>query len=189
MSVTSAAKTLGDLKGWKMTNMEMQKLLYVAQIIHLGREGRPLFEEQFEAWPLGPVLKSLYHLVKGSGSGRVHPVGGTPFKETSSEFAAIQEAVNLSQGMSGRNLVNFAHRHGSAWKRSYVPQKRNIKITNQALLDEYRRDFMPSQAAIDWALGVVKENATSPAKYLDDTHERAFRERLRQDAARHRKRA
>lgn len=183
MTVISAAKTLGDLTAWKITNMEMQKLLYIAQVLHLGRNGKPMFSEQFEAWQFGPVLKSLYHTAKSNGGNKMRPLSAAPFSSTSTEYAAICEAVQLTHGMRGRDLVDFAHRHGGAWKRSYQPDKRNIKIANSALIEEYQRDFAPSKAAMDWAEEMAAANEAAPAKCLDDKDERAFRARL-QEASR-----
>lgn len=41
-------------------SMDLQKLLYFAQAWHLAWTGRPIFSEQFEAWPKGPVARSVF---------------------------------------------------------------------------------------------------------------------------------
>ncbi len=43
-----------------LTPMQLQKLLYYCQAHHLAKLGTPLFEEDFEAWPTGPVCPMLY---------------------------------------------------------------------------------------------------------------------------------
>lgn len=41
-------------------SVNLQKLVYFAQAWHLGWTGRPIFTEKFEAWPNGPVARSVY---------------------------------------------------------------------------------------------------------------------------------
>ena len=47
VSALSAAKTFCELRDWKISNLELQKLLYIAQMLHLGRYGTPLISERF----------------------------------------------------------------------------------------------------------------------------------------------
>lgn len=54
------ANIYGDL----ITNLKLQKLVYYAQAWNLAIFGRPLFQEEFEAWVHGPVLPSLYQEFK-----------------------------------------------------------------------------------------------------------------------------
>lgn len=54
----------GDL----ITNLKMQKLIYYAYAHTLINNGVRLFSEPIEAWPNGPVVKSLYHRLKQYGS-------------------------------------------------------------------------------------------------------------------------
>jgi len=47
--------------------LKHQKLLYYIQAWHLAfNEGRPLFNETFEAWIHGPVNREIYNLYKDS---------------------------------------------------------------------------------------------------------------------------
>ena len=43
-----------------MTNLKLQKLVYFAQALSLVKNKKALFEDEFEAWDLGPVIPSLY---------------------------------------------------------------------------------------------------------------------------------
>lgn len=47
-----------DLRPYQ--SMNLQKLVYFAQAWHLAWTGRPIFDEKFEAWPKGPVARSVY---------------------------------------------------------------------------------------------------------------------------------
>jgi uncharacterized phage-associated protein len=61
----------GDL----ISNMKLQKLLYYQQGFHLAYFGKPLFEEDIEAWMYGPVVPSVYSHFKTEGSGALHYEG------------------------------------------------------------------------------------------------------------------
>lgn len=42
------------------THLKLQVLLYYAQGFHLGRVYRPIFPENIEAWPQGPVVRPVW---------------------------------------------------------------------------------------------------------------------------------
>ncbi len=65
----SVAKYIAEEANWGLSNLELQKLMYLAQMIHMGRyDGRPLFDGSFQAWDFGPVEPSLYHRAKVFGA-------------------------------------------------------------------------------------------------------------------------
>jgi uncharacterized phage-associated protein len=52
--------TLAETDGKKLSPMKVQKLVYLAHGWHLGLTGKPLLDEQVQAWSFGPVIRSLY---------------------------------------------------------------------------------------------------------------------------------
>ena len=50
-----------------ITNLKLQKLLYYAQGVYLGLYGKPLFDEEIEAWKHGPVVPEVYRCYKRFG--------------------------------------------------------------------------------------------------------------------------
>lgn len=58
---------LGNETGEAITNLRLQKLVYYAQAWHLANFSEALFDEEFEAWVHGPVIKSLYRENKSFG--------------------------------------------------------------------------------------------------------------------------
>ena len=64
-SVFDVAKYILKKQG-KMSTWKLHKLCYYAQAWALAwSDGRPLFEEDFQAWTNGPVCRDLYDLHKG----------------------------------------------------------------------------------------------------------------------------
>jgi uncharacterized phage-associated protein len=46
--------------GQLISNLQLQKILYYAQRVFL-QAGSRLFDDDFEAWPFGPVVPSVYY--------------------------------------------------------------------------------------------------------------------------------
>lgn len=47
-----------------LTNMKMQRLLFIIEAWHREIYGYSLIQDIFSMWPHGPVIPSLYHLIK-----------------------------------------------------------------------------------------------------------------------------
>ena len=71
--VLAAAKWLCQHSGWTLTNLRLQKLLYLAHMFHLGMTDKGLVDGHFEAWELGPVHPKVYREVRKFGSSPIKP--------------------------------------------------------------------------------------------------------------------
>jgi uncharacterized phage-associated protein len=58
---------LARAEGLPIDQMKLQKLLFYAHAWFLAMNGGPLFDDSVEAWPWGPVVRSVY-----SGTSRYH---------------------------------------------------------------------------------------------------------------------
>ncbi len=140
VTAASAAKTLCELSDWTLTNLRLQKILYVAHMAHLGREnGDPLIrQERFEAWSYGPVLSSLYHRVKAFGRDPIknvfHAIPRTP---PGSALKALTEMYEKLKLKTPGELVAITHRSEGAWAKHYQPGIPHIKIPNEDIREEY----------------------------------------------------
>ncbi len=140
VSVLSAAKYLAMRSDWVLSNLELQKILYLAHMFFMGRhDGEPLVIGSFEAWDYGPVHPDLYHKAKIFGSDGVgnifHSISDLP---EGREREIIDEAY-LALGNAGPGrLVNATHRTGGAWDRNYLPGVRCCVIPNEDILSEYQ---------------------------------------------------
>ena len=57
--------------GRELTQMHLQKLVYLAHGWCLAVTGKPLIEEKIQAWDYGPVIKPLYDALKSYGSANI----------------------------------------------------------------------------------------------------------------------
>ncbi|ORA07760.1 Panacea domain-containing protein [Mycobacterium arosiense] len=62
-TAVDVAQYVYDRLGW-VDAWRLEKLVYFAQAWHLAWDGRPLFDEDFEAWPDGPVERNLHRVNK-----------------------------------------------------------------------------------------------------------------------------
>jgi uncharacterized phage-associated protein len=135
-----AAKKVCELRTWGVSNLEINKILYFAHMLFLGRHGlgSPLVDEMFQAWDYGPVLPSVYHRTKAFGRKPVQNVFyWIPDLPKGGESGIIEEAVDELAGKSPAELVAITHWEDGAWARHYEPGARGIVIPNKDILYEY----------------------------------------------------
>ncbi|MER9438361.1 type II toxin-antitoxin system antitoxin SocA domain-containing protein [Mesorhizobium sp. M0618] len=139
MSTLKAAKTIWDLLDGKVSNLKLQKLLYLAHMFELAKGNGPLAGREFEAWDYGPVEPDLYHKLKAYGGGAVPDIFySEPYVEGTSELDSIRQVVNQVGRASPARLVAITHWNGGAWSKNYVPDARRIRIPDEDIIEEYK---------------------------------------------------
>lgn len=102
-----------------MTAMQLLKIAYIAHGMTLGVLGRALLDENVEAWPYGPVVRSIYQAVAGRGSLPVDTVQGAP--SNIDEYIMPDEKGILNYvcdhygNLSAFTLSDATHREGTPW--------------------------------------------------------------------------
>ncbi|MBO0345803.1 SocA family protein [Roseibium sp. CAU 1637] len=139
VSALSAARTLCEERNWNISNLELQKLLYIAELYHLGITEDPLIFEDFEAWDYGPVVPIVYSKARGFGKSAVPNVFHwiDPVKKGSKEFDILSAVAAQTKRLTAGELVNITHWPQGAWAKFYAPHLRNIKIPKMEILREY----------------------------------------------------
>ena len=126
----------GDL----MTNLRLQKLLYYAQAWHLAILGRPLFNDDFEAWVHGPVIPSLYSMYRIHGWSAIPAPDSTDFSPSEESRGVIKEVWGTYSQYSAKRLEEISH--GEApWQHAregYGPADRcNVVICKEDIRQYY----------------------------------------------------
>lgn len=141
ISVFVAAKALGEFSGWNLSNLKIQKILYIAHMFYMGNnEGAPLINDSFEAWDYGPVIPSLYHKLKIFGSDPVRDIFYDVFiRMNTKEIESIRLAAEAFSFVSPAKLVALTHSRGGAWDKNYYSGGKGIVIPNSDILAEYQK--------------------------------------------------
>lgn len=137
----TAAKKVCELRDWSVTNLEINKILYVAHMVSLGRSGGsvPLVSENFQAWDYGPVLPNVYCKAKIFGNSPVQNIFQLyPDLANGDDARVLEETVNMLKNKSAGQLVAITHWEKGAWASHYVPGAKGVVIPNQDIFDEYR---------------------------------------------------
>ncbi|MDR0947320.1 MAG: DUF4065 domain-containing protein [Ruminococcus sp.] len=125
-----------------ISNMKLQKLVYFAYSKYLSETETPLFNEQFEKWPFGPVLPSLYQRVKGFGKS---PIIGF-IENENGEYNMIDLEINSKisfavlevweqyKNYSAKDLSDKTHEPDTAWSKVNDGERLNL----MDIKNEYR---------------------------------------------------
>lgn len=138
--VDSAAKYICDKSGWTVSNLQLQKLLYLSQMIHLGRHGgKRLFDGSFQAWDYGPVEPKTYHKAKAYGSSPLPDIfyDALTFSDADPRRKTLDDVCDRFLDFTPGALVDITHWPKGAWAAHYVPKARSIIIPDEAIMAEY----------------------------------------------------
>lgn len=135
-----------------ITNLKLQKIVYIAHGVHLARTEKPLLMEQVECWKFGPVIGDLYHQFKHYGAGEIRTkisidldLTNVPTDLSATNFnpsvdfskQAIESmdfAWTATINSNGAQLSNWSHKEGSPWRRAFDEGKSFIP-------DDYIKEY------------------------------------------------
>lgn len=133
-------------KDYGVSNLKLQKLLYLVQAYFLLNSNDVCFEEEIQAWDFGPVVPEAYHEFKRFGSGDIPPV--ITYYEMKDGFSSlyqyefnegvipesdrnlIAQVIDNFKDYSATDLVRLTH-HQDPWRNAYCPgENRKIDIAD-----------------------------------------------------------
>lgn len=127
-----------------VTNLKLQKLIYIAHGFHLGLKGKPLLAEQIECWPYGPVISCTYHEYKSFGNKTITVTQEgfqKPFDFDKEALEVLDFTWASSKDLDAIQLSNWTHIDGSPWKRA-MDEGRAV-IPNNYIEDYFKTLVMP----------------------------------------------
>jgi len=138
----SVAKYICEKGEWKVSNLQLQKLIYMAQMVYMGQnDGTRLVNASFQAWDYGPVVPELYSKVRMYGAGPIKDVfwQARPFKADDSRKTTLDEVCKELLSCKPGELVNITHWSKGAWASNYVPGIKGNEIPDTNIKAEYVR--------------------------------------------------
>jgi uncharacterized phage-associated protein len=136
-----------------LTNMQLQKLVYIAHGLHLARNaGKPLLDKEINAWKHGPVIPSVYHAFKEYGDNAVDSTEGARNDDlTVGNTKAIEESYKIFGGLSGWTLRDVTHKKGSPWYEIWYNEGKttyNAVIPNEVIERHYDKIVTEGKATV-----------------------------------------
>lgn len=139
-----------------LTQMQLQKLVYIAHGWNLAVNGDALVDREPEAWDRGPVFPDLREHIKSAGSrpidGLIHENDDNPFaffghegrgrafeaSLTDRERAVIDQVFNRYGRMGAFRLSDLTHMRNTPWHKTYYGEAgRNARISNDLIREHY----------------------------------------------------
>ncbi|PYE88051.1 Panacea domain-containing protein [Phyllobacterium leguminum] len=137
--------------------MKLQKLVFYAHAWWLAHTGSPLFGDDVEAWPWGPVVGDVYGSFKEFGREPIRgkkarilvKTGDGPFNvrfeipepPDNDVLAFLRNVWETHKGMTGIQLSNSTHAPGEPWtivKENYGSLDAKPRIPNTLIRDVFR---------------------------------------------------
>jgi uncharacterized phage-associated protein len=137
-----AAKTICQLSDWRLPNLSLQRILYLAHMVYMGQhDGDPLLKETFQAWEFGPVVPIVYRHAHIFGD---KPVGNVfhsipDMEAVTDTYRTIKDAVEALGDAEPARLVALTHWEKGAWYRTYASGIHHAVIPNEDIIEEYRK--------------------------------------------------
>lgn len=141
-AVANTFLELAKRDGKRLSNMQLQKLVYIAHGWMLGITDKPLIKNKVEAWQWGPVIPDLYHPLKKYGSGIVdEPLPAKQTLETETAEMLISSAVWAGYGeLSALQLSAITHKDGTPWSKIRLENPgRHALIPNEVIAEHYQQ--------------------------------------------------
>jgi uncharacterized phage-associated protein len=137
-----------------VTNLKLNKLLYFAQGHFLARYGKPLFNEPFEAWQYGPVIRKVYDRYKCCGNTAITLCDDPDAPIDTSCFDLLVDVMREYNKYTASYLVNVSHMDGTPW--ANTPQGGVIALD---AIRDFFISYVPHLETFDDILDAFPESA------------------------------
>lgn len=121
-----------------ISNMKLNKLLYFGQGYYLQEYGKPMFDDEFEAWPHGPVVPTVYYQYNEYGRNPITEYDQDAARLVPDDVADILMSVAQKYGRyNAATLRGMTHAPGTPWAQVYRDGERDIQIPVSIMRDYF----------------------------------------------------
>jgi uncharacterized phage-associated protein len=158
-------------KGLRLTNLDIQKLVYLVHGAFLQKTGKPLVEGEFEAWQYGPVHRVLYNAFRSAADGpidgparKLNPLTRTLVDLPRLDDPEVEDVLDSNLGnflsLPTHALVQLTHAPGTPWSRTFAEAETRpnvgMVISDSVIALHFEghriREFSRNAAALDASL-------------------------------------
>ena len=133
---------LAEKDGKKLTNMQLQKLVFLANGFSLALLNQPLTYHNIHAWQWGPVLPQLYKRFSKYGSGKIDGSAACDEEvpDSGDENEIITSVWANFGNMTGPQLSALTHEPNSPWDQTWKSEQYGI-IEPKLIAKFYKRQL------------------------------------------------
>ncbi|ENV3697899.1 Panacea domain-containing protein [Vibrio cholerae] len=134
-------------KGIALSNLQLQKLVYISHGYMLGWKSKELVRDEIQAWKYGPVIHSIYNQFKEHGANKIPTDGidnisiGVDFTED--ELTCMNGVLDLYANRTPESLITITHQENTPWDEIWNKQNGKTsyfsKIPNHIIQNHYRK--------------------------------------------------
>ena len=143
--IFAVAKTFGEICNWNVNKLHIQKILYVCQMVHLGRHEIPLIDADFNATMFGPENPALERKLRCFRvDDKIRDV--FYFHKTLTDGKSLS-VLNDMRGLADwtyGEILGLTIRNDGAWADFYVPEA-NHAIKTSRIEKEYANIFLDTK--------------------------------------------
>ena len=127
--------------GYGISNLKLQKILYLIQAYFLIQTGCRCFTDKIEAWDIGPVIPTVYGKYEQFGGLDIpecYDPGGSDITDdfiASTDKLLVRSVVHKFADYTATDLVTLTHSQ-SPWINAYMPSLHN-EITPSTLKEYF----------------------------------------------------
>jgi uncharacterized phage-associated protein len=120
------------------TNLQINKMVYIAHGWYLALHDKPLILEDIEAWKYGPVIPELFHEFKKY---RGDPIPHRPIEETKhikdADKGFLDRIIEVYGNWTGYQLSAKTHEKGTPWYKTKKWYRTGSYVIPERVIKEY----------------------------------------------------
>ena len=131
-----------------LNSMKLNKMVFLAHGWTLGIHGNLLLDENVEAWPYGPIIRSLYFHFIEYGKGIIPYFDNEALPEdefTKKEHAVLNSIWKAYKDWTGPSLSELTHKPQSPWWKTWYlwggNKRRGTIISNSEIKFYYSKQY------------------------------------------------
>lgn len=109
-----------------LSNLELQKTLYFAELDYRRKYNEALVSDDFEAWKYGPVSREVYKEYCAYGADSIAKPQNAELNLAEERKQTIRDSISKSGNVPYWQLVEKSHRKGGAWAETYDENTKKV---------------------------------------------------------------
>jgi len=122
-------------EGEPVTHMQLQLILYYVQGIYLQGMEKEAYEEEIEAWDMGPVIEKVFNRYAKYGMGRIVNNKEIELEIDADELYILDSLIREIRQTAPFDILEDIQHKESAYSRAYKKGKK--KVIEKELLKYY----------------------------------------------------